>query len=45
VLDAIAARAPAEAEQAMRRLLSETYEFMAQHLPGRAAGSVDKIEA
>jgi GntR family galactonate operon transcriptional repressor len=45
VLDAIAARAPTEAEQAMRRLLSETYEFMAQHLPDRAAGSVERIEA
>ncbi len=45
VLDAIAARAPAAAEEAMRRLLSETYEFMAQHLPDRTAGPVEKIDA
>jgi GntR family galactonate operon transcriptional repressor len=32
VLDAIAARASSEAEDAMRRLLTETYEFMARHL-------------
>jgi GntR family transcriptional regulator, galactonate operon transcriptional repressor len=36
VLDSIAARAPIEAEDAMRRLLTETYEFMAQHLPEQA---------
>jgi hypothetical protein len=29
----------------MRRLLSETYEFMAQHLPDRTAGPVEKIDA
>ena len=32
VLDAIAARASSEAEDAMRRLLTETYKFMTRHL-------------
>ena len=45
VLDAIAARAPAEAEASMRRLLSETYEFMAQHLPDRADVPPERIDA
>jgi GntR family transcriptional regulator, galactonate operon transcriptional repressor len=32
VLDAVAVRASSEAEDAMGRLLTETYEFMVRHL-------------
>jgi GntR family galactonate operon transcriptional repressor len=45
VLDSIAARAPLAAEDAMRRLLTETYEFMAQHLLDPSAQPEERLEA